>query len=71
MQAQVLFITAHKNGKSCEKCNPNKEDLKLKKKDDKKEGSEEKLKSRLFSPCIRKGGAYLCARLNAACADVR
>jgi hypothetical protein len=29
-------ITAHKNSKSCEKCNPNKEDLKLKKKDDKK-----------------------------------
>ena len=26
---------AHKAGKSCEKCNPNKEDLKLKKKDNK------------------------------------
>jgi hypothetical protein len=24
-------VTAHKEGKSCEKCNPNKEDLKLKK----------------------------------------
>lgn len=29
-------VTAHKDGKSCEKCNPNKEDLKLIKKDDKK-----------------------------------
>jgi hypothetical protein len=29
-------IAAHKDGKSCEKCNPNKEDLKLIKKDDKK-----------------------------------
>jgi hypothetical protein len=29
--------TAHKDGKSCEKCNPNKEDLKLKKKEEKKE----------------------------------
>jgi hypothetical protein len=28
-------VAAHKEGKSCEKCNPNKEDLKLKK-DDKK-----------------------------------
>ncbi len=28
-------VTAHKEGKSCEKCNPNKEDLKLKKKDSK------------------------------------
>ena len=24
-------VAAHKDGKSCEKCNPNKEDLKLKK----------------------------------------
>jgi hypothetical protein len=30
-------VAAHKEGKSCEKCNPNKEDLKLqKKKSDKK-----------------------------------
>jgi hypothetical protein len=28
-------ITAHKHGKSCLKCNPNQEDLKLKKKVDK------------------------------------
>jgi hypothetical protein len=28
-------VTAHKQGKSCEKCNPNKEDLKLKKPDKK------------------------------------
>jgi hypothetical protein len=28
-------VTAHKDGKSCEKCNPNKEDLKLKKTDQK------------------------------------
>ncbi len=28
-------VTAHKDGKSCEKCNPNKEDLKLKKTDKK------------------------------------
>ena len=28
-------LTAHKDGKSCEKCNPNKEDLKLKKTDKK------------------------------------
>jgi hypothetical protein len=31
-------ITAHKDSKSCEKCNPNKEDLKLKKKKDDKKG---------------------------------
>jgi len=30
-------VTAHKDGKSCEKCNPSKEDLKLKKKDKDKE----------------------------------
>jgi len=30
-------IAAHKEGKSCEKCNPNKEDLKLMKKGEKKE----------------------------------
>ena len=29
-------VAAHKDGKSCEKCNPNKEDLKLKKKPEKK-----------------------------------
>jgi hypothetical protein len=29
-------VAAHKDHKSCEKCNPNKEDLKLKKKQDKK-----------------------------------
>lgn len=29
-------VAAHKDKKSCEKCNPNKEDLKLKKKQDKK-----------------------------------
>ena len=29
-------ISAHKEGKSCETCNPNKEDLKLKKKDKEK-----------------------------------
>ena len=28
-------VTAHKEGKPCEKCNPNKEDLKLKKPDKK------------------------------------
>ncbi len=28
-------VAAHRAGKSCEKCNPNKEDLKLKKKDNK------------------------------------
>ena len=28
-------VVAHKEGKSCEKCNPNKEDLKLKKPDKK------------------------------------
>jgi hypothetical protein len=26
-------VTAHKEGKSCQKCNPNQEDLKLKKRD--------------------------------------
>ena len=30
-------VVAHKDGKSCEKCNPNKEDLKLLKKDKKAE----------------------------------
>jgi hypothetical protein len=30
-------VTAHKDGKSCEKCNPSKEDLKLKKKSKKAE----------------------------------
>ena len=30
-------VAAHKDGKSCEKCNPNKEDLKLKKKSKKSE----------------------------------
>jgi len=29
-------LSAHKNGKSCEKCNPNQEDLKAMKKDGKK-----------------------------------
>ncbi len=29
-------LSAHKNGKSCEKCNPNKEDLKAMKKGEKK-----------------------------------
>jgi hypothetical protein len=29
-------VTAHKDGKSCEKCNPGKEDLKLKSKKSKK-----------------------------------
>jgi hypothetical protein len=29
--AHKCCVTAHKDGKSCEKCNPNKEDLKLKK----------------------------------------
>ena len=29
-------VARHKEGKSCEKCNPNKEDLKLKKKKDDK-----------------------------------
>jgi len=35
-------VAAHKDSKSCEKCNPNKEDLKLKKKQEKKtnKGSE-------------------------------
>jgi len=32
-------ITAHKEGKSCIKCNPNKEDLKLKKSEKKTEKS--------------------------------
>jgi hypothetical protein len=32
-------VAAHKKGQSCEKCNPNKEDLKLlKRKDDRKAG---------------------------------
>ena len=30
-------VAAHKDGKSCEKCNPGKEDLKLKKKDKEKD----------------------------------
>jgi len=30
-------ITAHKQGKSCEKCNPDKEDLKLKKAENRKQ----------------------------------
>ena len=30
-------VAAHKEGRSCEKCNPNKEDAKLIKKSDKKE----------------------------------
>jgi len=35
--AHKCCVAAHKDGKSCEKCNPNKEDLKtLKKKDEKK-----------------------------------
>ena len=29
-------VAAHKEGKSCEKCNPNQEDLKVKKKDEPK-----------------------------------
>ena len=29
-------LSAHKNGKSCEKCNPNEEDLKAKKESEKK-----------------------------------
>ena len=32
-------VAQHKEGKSCEKCNPNKEDLKLKKKKDDKKAS--------------------------------
>jgi hypothetical protein len=35
-------VVAHKEGKSCEKCNPNKEDLKLKKTDTKKATKAEK-----------------------------
>jgi len=33
--AHKCCVTAHKDGKSCEKCNPNKEDIKLKKTDQK------------------------------------
>ena len=35
-------VAAHKDHKSCEKCNPNKEDLKLKKKQNKSNKSNEK-----------------------------
>jgi hypothetical protein len=35
-------VVAHKEGKSCEKCNPNKEDLKPKKTDTKKATKAEK-----------------------------
>ena len=35
-------VSAHKDGKSCEKCNPGKEDLKLKKKSKKSEKTAEK-----------------------------
>ena len=35
-------LAAHKDGKSCEKCNPGKEDLKLKKKSKKSEKTTEK-----------------------------
>jgi hypothetical protein len=35
-------VAAHKQGKSCEKCNPNKEDLKLKTKDRQAERKAEK-----------------------------
>ncbi len=35
-------VAAHKESKSCEKCNPHKEDLKLKKKDKKTNKSSEK-----------------------------
>ena len=35
-------VTAHKEGKSCEKCNPNKEDLKLKTNDKKADKKAEK-----------------------------
>jgi len=35
-------VAAHKDHKSCEKCNPNKEDLKLKKKEKKSNKSNEK-----------------------------
>ena len=35
-------VAAHKDGKSCEKCNTNKEDLKLKKKSKKSEKATEK-----------------------------
>jgi len=35
-------VTAHKEGKSCEKCNPNKEDTKLKKKGKKSDKSADK-----------------------------
>jgi len=35
-------VAAHKDGKSCEKCNPGKEDLKLKKKSKKSEKTTEK-----------------------------
>ena len=38
-------ITAHKEGKSCIKCNPNKEDLKLKKTEKKSEKSAKSNKS--------------------------
>jgi hypothetical protein len=38
-------IAAHKEGKSCSKCNPNKEDLKLKKTERKSEKSEKSTKS--------------------------
>lgn len=36
--ANKCCITAHRQGKSCEKCNPNKEDLALLKKKDAKAG---------------------------------
>ena len=41
-------VAAHKDSKSCEKCNPHKEDLKLKKKDKKTNKSSEKSTEKAF-----------------------